>query len=874
MLIGASPRPGSIGRVVARNLLAGDLKHGLYFVNPRHSEIEGHKCYAKISDLPEVPTLGIIATPPATIPGIVSELAAKGTRAGVVITAGLSADIKQQMLDASRPSLFRILGPNGIGLMLPHLGLNATFAHRGASAGRLALVSQSGALVTGMLDWAAARGIGFSHVISVGDMADVDFGDLLDYLAGDIKSRAILLYVEAITNAPKFMSAARRAASVKPVIVIKSGRHAAAAKAAASHTGRLAGADDVYDAAFRRAGLLRVFDLDELFDAAETLAFVPRLSGERLTIVTNGGGAGVLAADRLADFGGQLAELTSSTRAALSAALPSTWSGANPVDIIGDADPARYARILDILFGDPTTEAVLVIHCPTALTPPQLVAEQLLSSIKSHGQTSVPVLTNWLGDEAAESSRKLFSANGLPTYETPGAAARGFMHLVRHTRMQGALMRTPPRMIEDQTFASGPARLIIKQALADDRAMLTEAEAKEILKLYSIPIVPTEIATTPVEAGIIAERLIGSGHGSVALKILSKDISHKSDVDGVRLDLGCASAVRLSAEEMLTRITKLNPSARIDGFTVSPMIKRPRAQELIIGMSVDPTFGPMIMFGAGGISVEVVRDTALALPPLDMQMARDLISQTRVSRLLAGFRNRPAADLDAIAAALVAVSAMIAELPEIREIDINPLLADETGIIALDARMRIADPSIEPCTPMSIQPYPAHWEKRLLLDNIGGLVLRPIRPEDELLYADLLNSVSPVDHRLRFFAPKTKLSHKFVARLTQIDYAREMAFVAIEIDTGRLLGIARFIADPDFVRGEYAILVRSDLKGHGLGWQLMRHLMDYARAKGLQELFGSVIAENSTMLGMCKELGFTCRTDSDDASVQLVTLTL
>ncbi len=875
-LIGASPRPGSIGNTVTRNLLSGGFKGPIYLVNPKHATIEGHACHPTIGALPEAPDVAVIATPPATVPGIVGELAARGTRAAIVITAGLSEAQKIAALQAGREKTFRVLGPNNIGLIVPHLGFNASFSHRAPDVGALALLSQSGALVTAIIDWAAARGIGFSHVVSLGDMSDVDFGDMLDYLAGDTRSKAILLYMEAATNAQKFMSAARRAARVKPVVVVKSGRHAASAAAAASHTGRLAGADSAYEAAFRRAGVLRVTDLDELFEAAETLTRVPRLASEQLMILTNGGGAGVLAADRLADFNGDLAPLSASTREKLSAILPANWSKANPADIIGDASPERYNAAFDILLDDPDPSALLVINCPTALASSTDIAARLIETLakrRAAGKADKPVLTNWLGNPAAEEARRLFSAARIATYETPTAAARGFMQLVHYTRAQTELMQAPPAMDRHAKIDRAKARAIIERALRDGTTMLNEADGKDLMAAYGIPIVPTEVANDTTEVRAIAERIVASGNTAV-LKILSPDVIHKSDVGGVRLNIATADDAVREAERMLERVRAAVPNARSLRFTLSPMIRRPGAHELILGMSVDATFGPLILFGAGGVAVEAVADTALALPPLDLGLADRLMRLTHIDRLLHGYRDRPPADRAGVAAALVRLSELIAENPEIRELDVNPLLADADGVIALDARVALKSEQEEPRVPMAIAPYPADWERPITIGGLDGILLRPIKPEDEALYEEFMAHVTEYDRRLRFLAPVKSLAFGFLARLTQIDYAREMAFVAIDQQSGALLGVARYAADPDLARAEYAVLVRSDLKGRGLGWALMSHLIAHARSRAIGVLHGDVLTENTTMLKMCADLGFEINVVPDDPTMREVVLPL
>lgn len=874
--IGASPEPGSVGAIVTANLSAGGFEGPVWFVNPRHKKIGDAPCYASPADLPGVPDLAVIATPPKSIPGLIAELGAKGTRAAVVITAGISGELRTAMLKAAQPYCLRIQGPNCLGLLLPRIGLNASFAHCMPHKGDLAFLSQSGALVTAIIDWAGSRGIGFSHVVSMGDMADVDFGDALDYLAGNADSRAILIYMEQLTAAPKFLSAARRAARAKPVIVLKAGRSAAAAKAATSHTGALAGSDAAYNAIFRRAGVLRVKELGELFEAAEILSSAPPLSGERLAILTNGGGAGVLAVDSLADDGGVLAELSPETKAALDAVLPSTWSKGNPVDIIGDAGPERYAQAMAAIMEDGASDAILVMNCPTALSSSEAAAGVVIAADekrkKVRGPTK-PVLTNWLGDGAAAKSRALFSAAKIPTFETPDAAINGFMQLVHYKRAQEELLQTPPSVPGGLHFDHERANAIIADVLRDKRSILSEVEAKALLSAYGVPVVRTETAEDASAVAEIAADIL-KGAPACVVKILSDDISHKSDVGGVRLALKSADEAREAAQGILKSVHEQRPQARIKGFTVQPMIKRSHAHELIVGMSEDTTVGPLMMFGAGGTAVEVIADTAHGLPPLDLKLARKLMQETRIYRLLEGYRDEPRADLPAIAEALVRVSYLVSAHEEIRELDINPLLADEDGCVALDARVRVADPAVSPRKPLTVRPYPVEWEERDELASIGPIVIRPIRPEDEALYADFFARLTPDDIRMRFFTAKPNLSFKFLARLTQIDYAREMAFVAVAANSGELLGISRLIADPDYTSAEYGVLVRSDLKAKGLGWRLMQHLIAYARAEKLEVLEGQVLATNPTMLQMCEELGFEIAPDPDDVGVRLVRLRL
>lgn len=869
-LIGASARPGSVGATVRKNLLAGGFKGSIDLVNPKYTEIEGRRCYASVADLPEAPDLAVLATPAHTIAGLVKELSAKGTRAAIALAAGMG-DQKKAMITAAQPHCLRILGPNCIGLMAPNIGLNASFAHRAPLSGDLAFISQSGALVTAVIDWAAGRGIGFSQVVSLGEMADVDLGDMLDFLATDPQTRAILLYVEAVTHAQKFISAARRAARMKPVVVVKTGRHAGGAHAAMSHTGALAGSDAAYNAAFRRSGLLRVRTLDDLFAAAETLSRVPRLHGDRLAILTNGGGAGVLATDELQDWKGTLASLDRQTIEALDGVLPPTWSHGNPVDIIGDAGSKRYADALEVLLRDGDSDAILVLHCPTATVSATDAGKAVVDTMAANQAlvAKKPVMTCWLGDGAVRDARSLFEAKKIPTFASTSAAVTGFMQLVDHARSQEELMRTPEVAAGDRNYDRSAAGQEIRKILGTGRNVASALETKTILAAYGIPTDQAILARSPSEVRTVAAGILKSNEACV-IKIASPDISHKSDVGGVRLNLESDAAAEQAAVDMLARITAKLPKARIDGFTVEPMINRPDALETIVGMSVDQTFGPMLLFGAGGVAVEVLRDSALALPPLDMHLARQMIDETRISRLLKGYRDHAPADIEAIADMLVRISDLIIDHPEIREIDINPLLVDKDGVIAIDARMKLVDEDVKPRLPLSIRPYPAHLEHETTIDSIGKVLIRPIRPEDEPAFAKFFSAISEEDVRLRFFTGRRTFPHTFLAALTQIDYAREMAFVAIDETTKELIGGSRLVLEPDLTRGEFGILVRSDLHGHGLGWQLMSTLLSYAQHEGVEQIYGLVNVTNTHMLDMAADLGFQSRPFEGDVSIREV----
>jgi acetyltransferase len=881
-VVGASPRASSAGHAVLRNLRRGGFAGAVHLVNPRYEAIEGIRAAKSYDKLPSVPDVAVIAAPPAVVPSVVAAAAEKGTALGVILTAGLGhgpGSLSDQCLKIARAAGIRLVGPNCLGVLVPRVKFNASFAASMSLPGDLALISQSGAIAAGLVEWASVRGIGFSAVVSIGDSIDVDFADLLDFFALDRGTRAILLYVESIRDARKFMSAARAAARAKPVLVVKSGRQALGAKAALTHTGALAGSDAVYDAAFRRAGLLRVLDLDELFAAAETLGHLTVISGSRLALLTNGGGVGVLAVDRLADLGGHLAGISPPAMAKLDATLPPIWSRANPVDIAGDADDARYAAALEVLLEDGENDAVLVMNVPTALASAADAATAVIAVTARHRQKRVsakPVFAMWIGESG--SAGEAFAAAGIPNYATESGAIAGFMHLVRYRETRDQLMATPPSMPQDFVPVIAAVRPVIDGALREKRTWLDPVEMTGVFAAYGISITPATLARSADEAVTTARPYLAAG-SPVVLKIQSPDIVHKSEVGGVRLNLADERAVHAAAAEILDRARAAKPGARITGIAVFPMIVRPKARELIVGVADDPTFGPVIVFGQGGTAVEVISDKALALPPLDLALARDLIARTRVSRILKAYRNVPAADERAIELLLVKLAQLVADFPEIREIDLNPVLADETGVVAVDARVSVAPlekprggPAGHPR--FAIRPYPKEWERHATLRDGTALFVRPVRPEDERLYGPFLAAVSREDLRLRFFALVKDFSHAFIARFTQIDYARAMAFLAIKEATGEMLGVVRLHADAAYDRGEYAVLVRSDLKGHGLGWLLMQMIIEYARAEGIRTVEGQVLRENTTMLNMCRELGFEIASDPEEADLQVVRLKL
>ncbi len=859
-VIGASVRPGSVGRVVYRNIIDGGFAGAVWPVNPKYRDIEGSPCFARVVDLPAAPDLAVIVTPPASVPGLIAELGDKGTHAVLVITAGLTRDngLRQAMLDASKPKLVRVIGPNTLGLLVPPVALNASFAHLNPAVGGLALLSQSGAIVTSLIDWAAARHIGFSHIVSLGDMADVDTGDGLDWLATDADARAVLLYLETITQPRKFMSAARAASRLKPVVAIKAGRHASAAKAAATHTGALAGGDRVADAALRRAGVLRVNDLDELFDAAATLARYRPLTRARVGIVTNGGGAGVLAVDRLLDHGGELATLAPATVTALDAAMPATWSQGNPVDIIGDAPPSRYQSAITAVATDPNVDVLLVINCPTAMAS-SAEAAQAVAAMVNHGCIQgKPVVAAWLGEATAGPARIILEAAGIACLANPGDAARAVAWLDHWSKAQRALMRVPSHSSADVAGHRAQAASFMAEAAAQGRRMLTEPEAKGVLAAYGVPVPQTLIAKTPEAVRLLAQELLAQGHRSVVVKLLAHAVSHKSDLGGVVLNIATPEAAANAARGIGARFEAAYPDQRPEGFAVQPMVVRSAAFELIIGMSRDPVFGPALLFGAGGTAVEVLDDIAMALPPLDDVLGGDLIDATRIGRLLQGYRDRKPVDRTAVLAALNAVSALIVDFPCIAAMDVNPLLADDAGVMALDARIEIDPARINergPNRDLAIRPWPADWQREHRTPAGKVYQLRPIKPGDAALYQAFLDRTTKEDIRLRFLVTRRQFSELEIVRLTQIDYSRDMAFVAIA-DDGSLAAVGRLASVPDRTSAEYALIVRSDLQRQGLGRAVLAMLIDFAHSEGIDTIEGHVLADNHAMLDMCRYMGF------------------
>ncbi len=867
-VIGATDKPNSVGSALMTNLTRAGFSGPIIPVNPRAAAVHGIMAYKDVASLPVTPDLAVIATPPDIIPALVSELASRGTRAAVILTAGFAEgavahgkERSAELLAAARPHLLRIVGPNCLGIAVPGIGLNATFAPAAMLAGNIAFLTQSGAMATTVLDWALPRGIGFSAIVSMGDMSDVDFGDLLDYFVLDEATHAILIYAEAVTQARKFMSAARRAARIKPVIVVKGGRAAEGARAATSHTGALAGADVVYEAAFRRAGMLRVNEVEELFDAAATLARMSPQRGNRLAIVTNGGGAGVLATDRLIEEGGRLAALGPDTIGKLNAVLPPTWSHGNPVDIIGDADDARYANAVAILMEDANIDALLVAYCPTAIVSPAQAAKGLIGALAQPGAAPKKnVFACWMGAATVAEGRAQLVAARVPDFETPERAVRAFMYLVRYRKSQDLLLETPSSGTPTPQADIGRAQQTIRQALDDQREWLDPAEVASFLACYGIPFARTEAVADATAAAQVAARI----KAPVALKIRSRDVIHKSDVGGVALNLATPAEVEAAARQMTEKISRALPKARLEGFIVQEMIQRPGAYELIAGVSTDATFGPVILFGQGGTAVEIIGDKSLELPPLNTALARAQIERTRIAALLKGYRDRPAADIDGVVNVLVQLSQVVANHAEITEIDINPLLCDPQGVIAVDCRIRVRATAVSAQSRLAIRPYPQQLESEIRTPDGQSYRVHPIKPEDEPALRRFADEVDSNDLWHAFFSPLRDRTHETAARLSQIDYDREMTLIAW--DGERVAGLARSTADPTFENAECAVIIRRDLREKGLAGQLLEALLRAIATQGIRQAVMVFPAERARMLNLSADLGFTVAKSPADPS--------
>ncbi len=868
-VIGASAEPRHPGAVIMQNLLGGKFLGPVMPVNPERDAISGVLCYKSVDTLPLTPDIGVIVTDPLSVPEHLRELGRRGVGAAVVLPPGWAKlplverrALQDKMLEAAAPSGIRILGPSGLGLVVPGIGLNCSLAASDALPGRIAFISQSASLFTAVLDWARTKGIGFSHILSLGDRADLKYADILDYMAQDPNTRSILLYVESITNARSFMSASRAAARNKPLLVIKPGRKLWQVFPPDPAEGR----DEVYEEAFRRAGMLRVGEIDALFDAAQTLARSRPLRGENLAILTNGGSIGIMAADALLEGGGTLAVFDEEARAALSRLLGPNWLRHGVVDMSFDAAPADYAEALRALLRAPGVNAVLVIHVPF----PGVSADEAAGAMAEVlAKTNRTVLACWMGyDPAGGGALATLNNAGVPTYETPDQAVSAFLHLLRYRRNQELLMEMPASLPTEYAPDPDAARAVIEHAHAEGRLTLTDPEAKEVLGYYGVRAVASQF-TEDVDDAVAAAEALGY---PVAVKIVSPDVPQPFEVGGIVLDVTGPEAVREAALAARERVLAHVPGARLDGYVVQEMGRRGGAHEVTIQARVDPVFGPYIIFGQGGLAARVTRDRAVALTPLNMSLARDLVFRTRVSASFHGAAGQPAIDVDALCLTLNQISQCVADIERIAAIDLNPVLAQPGGVQVIGAAIRLTDEAEPDAHRLAIRPYPRELEECVSLKNGRHVMLRPIRPEDEPAHFAFFEHLSPEDLRFRFFGVVRDLSHAEMAKLTQIDYEREMAFIATApADDGQpeTLGVVRASTRPDNSSAEFAIIIRSDLKGQGLGRLLMEKIIRYCKGRGTRELTGQALMENGGMQGLAEKLGFSVVRNYDEEVVEM-----
>ncbi|MGA7980015.1 MAG: bifunctional acetate--CoA ligase family protein/GNAT family N-acetyltransferase [Chromatiaceae bacterium] len=872
-VFGASDRDGSTGGMVYRNLLAGGFKGPCYAINPKYEKVADRPCYKALGDVGKHVELALIATPAEKVSEILDQCGEHGVKAAVVYSAGFAehgergAALQERLVEAARRNRIRVLGPNTLGVMRPQHGLNATIGNALARRGNVALVSQSGAVCTAMLDWSGPRQLGFSAVVSLGAAAEVDFGDVLDFLALDSHTQSILLYVEGIRDARRFMSGLRAAARLKPVIVVKTGRYPAGSRAAKSHTGAWVGSTEVFRAVMERGGAVQVEALDQLFAAAEAFGTGKRMTGDRIAIVTNGGGPGVLAADRTAELGMTLAQLSEETAQKLESALPDHWSHGNPVDVIGDTTPERYTAAVAACLSDPGVDGVVALLAPLAMTDPTAVAQALVAVAK---KSKKPVVACWMGATRVAQAQALFADNRVPHFESPEVAVEAMSFLATHQRNQKLLMQSPGPLSHQKAPDTDGARLIIEGVMAEGRKTLGIIEAKAILSAFHIPTMQAVAARTPNEALMAAEAL----GFPVVMKINSSDIRNKSDVDGVRLNITDAQSVRRTFTEIVERAKKLRPEARIDGVTVEHMVSTRAARELMIGVIRDPIFGPVISFGAGGTETEVLEDHAIGLPPLNDFIVQTMIDHTRVARLMGAFRHMPPMNRAALAQILQRISEMVCELPEIIEMDINPLIGNDREVTAVDARIQVSyrPPQLPPYGHMAIHPYPSHLIERVQLPNGTDLVIRPIRPEDAQMSQDFVRGLSEQTKYFRYMQAIKELTPEMLVRFTQIDYDRELALLGVveQADGEVEVGVARYMSRPGGDHCEFAIVVADEWRNRGIGARLMRSLMQNARQRGLRIMEGEVLTANTRMLALVQSLGFRVERDRQDPGIKLV----
>lgn len=876
-LFGASAVSGALGTVILDNLKSADFQGPITLVNPKYEEIDGQPCFPRLSDSGQEAELAVIVAPAKVVPSIITDCGESGVGAAIVISAGFSeagsrgAALETEMLRRARRYGIRILGPNCLGVIRSDIGLNATFSAGNAQPGRIAVISQSGALCTAILDWAAVHDVGFSSLISTGIGADVDFGEILDFVAMDPATDSIMLYIEGLRDARRFMSALRAAARLKPVVIMKSGRHSQGSKAAVSHTGALVGSDFVFDAALRRAGALRVEDFTDFFTTAATLDAGVRTAGSRLAVITNAGGPGVMAADHCTDCGLTLAELGPGTMEKLNEALPESWSHNNPVDVLGDAGADRYRAAIEACLQDKNIDAALVILTPQAQTAPLEVAECLVELRKNSRK---PILACWMGDVSVAGSRDLFNRHNIPSYSTPEAAVRNFAALSAYHDNQQQLLQVPDPVTPESAPELDNAHLIIESALEDGRTILNQAESKAVLAAFHIPIVQSIPARSAQESMLVAQEM---GY-PVAMKIDSPDITHKTDVGGVRLGLANARQVRNTYQELVDSVKSFQPDARINGVVIEPMWKVPHARELMVGILRDEVFGPVISFGLGGTLVEILRDSAVALPPLNSFLVRRLIDRTQAAKLIKANRGAPEVDREALEELLLRVGEMACELPSIVEMDMNPVVASPSGVVAVDARIVVArhNEAARPYDHMAIHPYPRELVQSNDLRDGTRITIRPIRPEDAIMEREFVNGLSERSRYLRFMYSLQEITPDQLSRFTQIDYDREMALVAVTGEPGKetQVGVARYSTLPDLVSCEFAIVIADDWQHRGVARRLMAALIEAARMRRYSRMEGTVLVENQRMLQFVKSLGFSVEPSSEDIKLADVVLEL
>ena len=873
-VIGASSKKGSVGYALIRNLVGAGYEGTIYPVNPKNKSIQGIKAYPDVFSVPDKVDLAVIATPAKTVPGIVEECGKAGIGAAVIISAGFKEAgpdgerMCSEILATARKYGMRIVGPNCLGFIRPKLNLNASFADKMSLPGRIAFISQSGALCTAVLDWSVHHNVGFSYFVSIGSMLDVGFHDLIDLVGNDSEVSCILIYMESVSDAKRFLSAARAFARTKPIIVIKAGKSSEGAKAAMSHTGSLTGNDAVFDAAFKRAGVIRVATIEQLFSCAQTLSMQPRPQGKRLAIVTNAGGPGVIATDSLISMNGSLAKLSAESISKLSEFLPDAWSKGNPVDVLGDADPEKYRKAVEVCMADPGVDGVLVILTPQSMTDPTKTAKELVNLPKNNWKT---ILTCWMGDEMVEEGRKILHKNKIPVFEVPESAVRVFMDMYSYSSNLEILYQTPATIPSEFTPKTKENLELINSVIKDNRIMLTEDECRTLLQNYEIPIIKSGVAKNIDEAVTVA-RTIGK---SVAMKILSPDILHKSDIGGVKLSLKTEDEVRNAFDTIMKSIAINAPAARISGVLISEMVSK--RYELFIGCKKDPIFGPTIVFGMGGVAVEVFKDTTIGLPPLNMALSLRMIEETKIYTLLKGYRGMKGVDITAIQYLLYKFAYMIMDFPQIKEVDINPFAVDENGGVVLDAKVildkDVIGKEIKPYSHLVISPYPKEYVTKFTMKNGKQAILRPIRPEDEPMEAEMFKNFSERTQRFRFFGLVKDISHEMLIRYTQNDYDREIAIIA-EIEENnekKMVGVVRIIADPYNETAEFAIVVADPWQKQGIGTRFTEYILDIAKKRRIKKIYANFIWDNHVMKHMFESRGFTITKQEDFYHAELVT---